>query len=368
MCEKNTCSMNNSAVPKILLLVAPTTAILLYWLWRRRRRPDGQPPSPPSVSTRNVLSGGRQKINAVVEVPEYAIGFVIGRGGQNIRQIEQETGVRVKMLDGVGGDMARAELYGFPYQVAEASARVRQAVSDKTKKIEESKKKTCVTEIKLPGPVVGRVIGHRGETIRNIERISKARVRVVENEELKDSDRLCVISGTDQQVANAADMVRDIIAQLAIEQKARGRAPSSSRHRNAIGLPTSAASRTGLAPVEIDWSKLSACLPDTSEDSIDVFVSASCHPHCFWIQTISDAGRMLEELGSEMMDFYSALGDSEHLVSKVKVGDVCVAQFEGDGSWYRGRIMSFRDDELDVFFLDFGDSQFVGRQEIKAIQ
>lgn len=360
--------MNGIASRKVWLVAGPVAALVFYWLWRRRR--NGSRPSLPASSSSNrggASSSSRQKTTVELEVPDYAMGFVIGRGGQNIRMIESESGARVKMFDVPDEKNGRTQIFGFPDQVARAEALIRKAISDKERKIEESQKATCTLEIVIPPQAIGRVIGHRGETIRNIERISKARVRVERESHARTGEKKCIITGTEEQASAAANMVRDEIAQEAIEQKSRGHGPRATRNAATV-LPTADQCQLGIEPVDVDWPTLSSRLPPTSNNLVDVFVSSTCHPHCFWVQTISEAGKGLEELTHVMTQYYSSQGSAVEVLSKVKVGDVCAALFVDDGKWYRSRIMSIQDNEVDVLFLDFGDSQFMSRQDIRALK
>ncbi|XP_065175316.1 tudor and KH domain-containing protein-like [Sycon ciliatum] len=362
---------NSGVVPKLLLVAAPVTALLLYWMWRRRQHGSSSNTSQSANGTRGAraaMSNSRQRITVEVEVPDFAVGFVIGRGGQNIRKIETETGARIKMRDDPDKSGSKTEINGFPDQVASAEGQVRQAITDKIRKVEESQKKSCTVEIVLPQHAIGRVIGRRGETIRNIERVSKARVRVERSTQVPGEDRLCIIAGTDEQVTAAANMVRDEIAQDAIDHKAQPRGPSRQLAKTSSDLPTSDFSQHGLDPVDVDWASLAARVSPSADNSANVFVSAASHPHCFWAQVISEAAKDLERLTEEMTAFYSGLRDNQFLLNKVRVGDVCASTYANDGTWYRGRIMDISGDQLDIFFLDYGDSQYTTHAKLKALK
>jgi len=56
-------------------------------------------------------------------------------------------------------------------------------------------------------------------------------------------------------------------------------------------------------------------------------------------------------------------------VDKFSVGDIIVTPFEHDRSWYRARISEILEgDQIDVYYVDFGDSGIVSMDSVKAIR
>ena len=56
-------------------------------------------------------------------------------------------------------------------------------------------------------------------------------------------------------------------------------------------------------------------------------------------------------------------------VDKFSVGDIIVTPFEHDRSWYRARISEILEgDQIDVYYVDFGDSGVVSMDSVKAIR
>ena len=52
----------------------------------------------------------------------------------------------------------------------------------------------------------------------------------------------------------------------------------------------------------------------------------------------------------------------------VKVGDFVAAPFENDTSWYRAKVMGVNGEELDLFFVDYGDSNFINRDKVRCLR
>ena len=53
-----------------------------------------------------------------------------------------------------------------------------------------------------------------------------------------------------------------------------------------------------------------------------------------------------------------------HGSTDYKVGDIVAAPFVEDKSFYRARVEEVEEDKLDLYFLDFGDSEFVNASEV----
>lgn len=50
------------------------------------------------------------------------------------------------------------------------------------------------------------------------------------------------------------------------------------------------------------------------------------------------------------------------------VGDLVAAPFSEDSSWYRARILGVVGDDVDVYFVDYGDSLLVSKQAIRKLR
>ena len=50
------------------------------------------------------------------------------------------------------------------------------------------------------------------------------------------------------------------------------------------------------------------------------------------------------------------------------MGDIVAAPFEDDPLWYRARVLDVKDDMLDVYYVDYGDSDLVPRDKVMALR
>ncbi len=109
------------AVPSYLVglvLLVPSAALMIacavcpcVWVWRAWRRD-------PPVSGRadNSVKRVRQNVSVEFIVPENVVGYVIGRHGTSIRQVEEESGARVHFKDQQGSkDKVRTNMVTFIY-------------------------------------------------------------------------------------------------------------------------------------------------------------------------------------------------------------------------------------------------------------
>lgn len=97
-----------------------------------------------------------------------------------------------------------------------------------------------------------------------------------------------------------------------------------------------------------------AVLPEEGFHS--VYVSAVENPSLFFIQ-LQASEESLEELRQKINSGVNKVDVED---TEIAVGSFCVAKFSEDDQWYRARVMGSRpDDEYDVYYVDFGDREWV---------
>ena len=52
----------------------------------------------------------------------------------------------------------------------------------------------------------------------------------------------------------------------------------------------------------------------------------------------------------------------------MKAGDYVAAPFENDMSWYRAKVMDVKENELDLFYVDYGDSGYLSRDKVRPLR
>lgn len=77
----------------VFLLVPAAILVTVAWAWRRVRR----------GGDRGMLEGGtrqlRQGTSEEFTIPSSAVGYVIGRQGQRVRELERSSGARIRFKD-----------------------------------------------------------------------------------------------------------------------------------------------------------------------------------------------------------------------------------------------------------------------------
>ena len=82
----------------------------------------------------------------------------------------------------------------------------------------------------------------------------------------------------------------------------------------------------------------------------------------FYIQLTAES-ELLEKLTSSVQ---AESTSNKQLVNPV-VGQSCIAMFSEDESWYRAKILGHNDQQVQVFFVDFGNSSFVDCKHVLEI-
>ena len=58
-------------------------------------------------------------------------------------------------------------------------------------------------------------------------------------------------------------------------------------------------------------------------------------------------------------------------MERASLGDLVAAPFDQDQSWYRARVCGFRGDDpdqLDLFYLDYGDTCYLDIKKTRVLQ
>ena len=98
---------------------------------------------------------------------------------------------------------------------------------------------------------------------------------------------------------------------------------------------------------------------------VDVFVT-HVDENCgsFFVQVINEDA---DQLNGLMQDIEQSVQDGKLekvTTSDIIVGAIYLAEFE-DGGWYRGRVLGENQGQYEVFFIDYGNSEFVPLQNIR---
>ncbi|XP_034942813.1 far upstream element-binding protein 3 [Chelonus insularis] len=173
--------------------------------------------------------------NEDIRVPDKMVGLIIGRGGEQITRLQSETGCKIQMAPESGGLSERVcTLTGSREAVNRAKELVLSIVNQRcrTEGIGEvSMSGNANTnsgggggppmvgshpgsvEIMIPGPKVGLIIGKGGETIKQLQEKSGAKMVVIQDGPSQEQEKPLRITGDPQKVEYAKQLVYELIAE-----------------------------------------------------------------------------------------------------------------------------------------------------------
>lgn len=182
------------------------------------------------------------------KVEQSFVGWLIGRGGETVKQIKEQTGAAV-VIDQATKDLGYSVVKIMPGPGAEAA---RSLIETKLAQVEAYG--STIQEIPVDQTAVGLLIGRGGETVRQIKEQSGA--TMVINQATKDAGYSVVrLGGTPEAIAKAARLVLRKLEEMRVglgvgavqlQAAAAGASvlPRSGARRAPDGLPASAAAPT----------------------------------------------------------------------------------------------------------------------------
>ncbi|KAF9339404.1 hypothetical protein BGZ91_006040 [Linnemannia elongata] len=170
-------------------------------------------------------------------VPGNLVGLIIGRGGENLKRIERETGCKVQFSqDGNPNDRERfVNIVGQPAGIADARRQIQEIITSSQTGERPGGyggfggggnygmgggdgygRGGSSSTIQIPSTKVGLVIGRRGETIRDLQDRSGARIAVTPTPQDHNSpSRTVTITGDDSAIERAKTFIDEIVNDMA---------------------------------------------------------------------------------------------------------------------------------------------------------
>ncbi|XP_051137066.1 uncharacterized protein LOC127255538 [Andrographis paniculata] len=180
----------------------------------------GGPPQAPSYG----YPGPSKKI----EIPNGRVGVIIGKGGETIKYLQLQSGAKIQVTRDMDADPNSAtrevELMGTQDQIAKAEQLINDVLSEAdaggsgiaSRRVTGQSSGSDQFVMKIPNNKVGLVIGKGGETIRNMQASTGARVQVIPLH-LPPGDmskeRTVQIEGTTEQIEAAKQLVFEVISE-----------------------------------------------------------------------------------------------------------------------------------------------------------
>lgn len=152
--------------------------------------------------------------------------MIIGRGGENLRRVESQTGARVQFIDSadIPGTKRHCRVSGTRLAVASAKAEIHKIIednelakrgSDKSRTqgqpIEAVTQEGDSLQVMVPDRTVGLIIGRGGETIRDLQERSGCHINIVGENKSVNGYRPVNLIGSAASQRHAKDLVFEIV-------------------------------------------------------------------------------------------------------------------------------------------------------------
>uniref|UniRef100_A0A8C6SR41 K Homology domain-containing protein n=1 Tax=Neogobius melanostomus TaxID=47308 RepID=A0A8C6SR41_9GOBI len=150
------------------------------------------------------------------KVPDKMVGFIIGRGGEQITRIQLESGCKIQIAADSGGLMERpCSLTGTPESIEQAKRLLVQIV-DRCRNGPgfhgDSDGGASVQEMLIPASKVGLVIGRGGDTIKQLQERAGVKMMMIQDGPMPTgADKPLRISGDPYKVQAARELVLEVI-------------------------------------------------------------------------------------------------------------------------------------------------------------
>ncbi|CRL00728.1 CLUMA_CG013984, isoform B [Clunio marinus] len=243
--------------------------------------------------------------------------------------------------------------------------------------VEASKPCIITDEILVPTSSCGKIEGYSGSILHEICSKSSAKVWVDPGSRKNQAEnRRVLITGTEEQVQ---------IAKKLIEEKIKEEQPVDNDNKKddfkrepRLSSPGQNSSNSSLTVTD---SAREIMLPSpeklkNNDGQLEVFVSALNSPSRFWLQLVGPQSTELDFLVDAMTEYYSDKSNQElHQIREPYLGQIVAAMFFADNKWYRAEIVAIQVNKtlphellFDVYFLDYGDNQFVSKKDILELR
>ncbi|XP_011207759.2 tudor and KH domain-containing protein homolog [Bactrocera dorsalis] len=339
---------------------------MLYTYFKNRDEDKDMPQPKPVVKQKRKPQRNDEEVKINFEILNEHIPLCVGRGGSNLKSIEQQTSTKIHLRD-KNDKYKSCDIFGTTDGVKQARALL-------LKEIERAP--IVKEEIFVPQSVCGKIMGRCGEAMQEICRISLAKVTVDSGSGRSGGamdKRRILLTGNQQQVNIARKLIEEKIEEdedlrRAVEEVEHRREPRRSPSNSINSSMYS--SQTSLSSYLPPREKL---LASRNEDKpMEVYVSAIASPSKFWVQIIGPQSKKLDDMVQSMTEYYSEPENkARHQIVEPYLGQIVAAVFKYDGKWYRAEIVGIlpnqynpNDVVLDLYFVDYGDSEYVSPHEV----
>ena len=301
---------------KMFLLFLPVPLLVLITIiWRYRRR-YYKPLPPPSSSSSNK----NDDVTEELPIASQFVGFVIGRQGNKVKELEKQTNTRIRFREAKDGKVAMVT--GQNDNVKKAKKAIVTMIREKSEK-----KQVKSVDIVLPHFAIGRLIGKQGQNISTMQKESGA--RIVVDRGSSGTTRICAVSGSSEQVSRGVTLVQQSISESeAVQQRNKLNRKLKSDNINMKTAQIHSQHKTGQKETSVQQSiQLEPCSLPSNGDFFPAFVSNVSAMGHIWVQPVNDNATVLDELSDSMMEAYCNMNVMEYQYTNPSVGNYCAGKF-----------------------------------------
>lgn len=191
-------------------------------------------------------SGGSADDRIEIIIPHAVIGLVIGKGGENIKRIQNETGATVRVdpntVDEKGNKVCT--ITGTKQAVQEAHDQVASVIENAGtgKRPRTQVDGSDQYRMIIPASRTGAIIGKGGETIKSIKQQSGCDIELDKGaKECGPEESVFIIRGTQDKILKARGLIEARLASRGREGDSYGRSGGGSATKNGVATGANAA-------------------------------------------------------------------------------------------------------------------------------
>ncbi|XP_077209780.1 uncharacterized protein LOC143845355 isoform X2 [Tasmannia lanceolata] len=185
-----------------------------------------KPPGPPaSIPVAYGFQGATKKM----DIPNGRVGVIIGKGGETIKYLQLQSGAKIQVTRDMDADPTSqtrpVELVGTPEQISKAEQLINDVLSEAeaggsgtagSRRFTSGQTGAEQFTMKVPTNKVGLIIGKGGETIKNMQARSGARIQLIPLHPPPgdtSTERTVQIEGTKEQIESAKQLVEEVTSE-----------------------------------------------------------------------------------------------------------------------------------------------------------
>ncbi|KAJ8480301.1 hypothetical protein OPV22_024028 [Ensete ventricosum] len=193
-------------------------------------------PSQIGMTSQSVPAYGYHGSSKKIEIPNGRVGVIIGKSGETIKYLQLQSGAKIQVTRDMDADpnaqTRSVELIGTSEQISKAEQLINDVLAEAdagasgiiaARKFGSVQPGAEQFQMKVPNNKVGLVIGKGGETIKNMQARSGARIQVIPLH-LPPGDtsteRIVYIDGTTEQIEAAKQLVNEVTSENRVRNPA----------------------------------------------------------------------------------------------------------------------------------------------------